>query len=285
MDPLPIVFIVVLLVITGWFSGCETAISSCNQFKLRVRANDGSKTAKYAIKFIDKFDKSVISVLIGYNISSTIMSTLATAMFIVFLPSHLVNLVSTIVIAVLCYVFSDTLPKIVARAAPDTYLTLSVYPMIFFYYLFWPLTQFFNLVSKLVKKIFKVKEDVTITEEDYVIEAKDLTKQVVETIGGFKHLWGNGINEPLFVVKNIRISSKDVKKLGFNMVTFCKNDIFYIKNFANSSFIDEITCRDQIGFGEANLVIDMVCKFTQSKYGSRVEIVDYISRLDTDLIF
>ena len=167
MDPLPIVFIVVLLVITGWFSGCETAISSCNQFKLRVRANDGSKTAKYAIKFIDKFDKSVISVLIGYNISSTIMSTLATAMFIVFLPSHLVNLVSTIVIAVLCYVFSDTLPKIVARAAPDTYLTLSVYPMIFFYYLFWPLTQFFNLVSKLVKKIFKVKEDVTITEEDF----------------------------------------------------------------------------------------------------------------------
>ena len=120
MDPLPIVFIVVLLVITGWFSGCETAISSCNQFKLRVKANDGSKTAKLAIKFIDKFDKSVISVLIGYNISSTIMSTLATAMFIVFLPSHLVNLVSTIVIAVLCYVFSDTLPKIVARAAPLT---------------------------------------------------------------------------------------------------------------------------------------------------------------------
>ena len=52
------------------------------------------------------------------------MSTLATAMFIVFLPSHLVNLVSTIVIAVLCYVFSDTLPKIVARAAPDTYLKI-----------------------------------------------------------------------------------------------------------------------------------------------------------------
>ena len=140
------------------------------------------------------------------------------------------------------------------------------------------INQYFN-------ELFKDVEYSLAYDVDYIFEAKDLTKQVVETIGGFKHLWGNGINEPLFVVKNIRISSKDVKKLGFNMVTFCKNDIFYIKNFANSSFIDEITCRDQIGFGEANLVIDMVCKFTQSKYGSRVEIVDYISRLDTDLIF
>lgn len=167
MDPLPIVFIVVLLVITGWFSGCETAISSCNQFKFRVRANDGSKTAKYAIKFIEKFDKSVISVLIGYNIASTIMSTLATIIFVVLLPESLVNLVSTIVIAVLCYVLSDTLPKIIARNSPDTYLKISVYPMIFFYYLFWPLTQFFYLLSKLAKKVFKVKEDISFTEEDF----------------------------------------------------------------------------------------------------------------------
>lgn len=167
MDPWQIVVIVILLFVTAWFSGCETAISSCNQFKFRVLANDGNKTAKYATKIIDKFDNNVISVLIGYNISSTVMSTLATVMFVAFLPSELVNLVSTIVIAVLCYVFSDTLPKIIARAAPDTYLKISVYPMIFFYYLFWPLIQFFALISKGVKKLFKVKEDISFTEEDF----------------------------------------------------------------------------------------------------------------------
>lgn len=167
MDPWQIVVIVILLFVTAWFSGCETAISSCNQFKFRVLANDGNKTAKYATKIIDKFDNNVISVLIGYNISSTVMSTLATVMFVAFLPSELVNLVSTIVIAVLCYVFSDTLPKIIARAAPDTYLKISVYPMIFFYYLFWPLIQLFALISKGVKKLFKVKEDISFTEEDF----------------------------------------------------------------------------------------------------------------------
>ena len=54
----------------------------------------------------DNFDKNVISVLIGYNITSTVISTLATVMFVVFLPAEWVNLVSTIVVAVFCYVFS-----------------------------------------------------------------------------------------------------------------------------------------------------------------------------------
>lgn len=175
MDPWQIIIIiVVLLIITGWFSGCETAISSCNEFKFRVKANEGNKTAKFVIKAIEKFDKNVISVLIGYNITSTVISTLATVMFVVFLPAEWVNLVSTIVVAVFCYVFSDTLPKIIARAAPDTFLKISVYPMLFFYYIFWPLTHFFYFISLGVKKMFKVKKDVSFTEEDFSNTVEEL---------------------------------------------------------------------------------------------------------------
>jgi len=122
-------------------------------------------------------------------------------------------------------------------------------------------------------------------EVDYIFDCKDLNKQTIETVGDFKHLWGNGINEPLFVVKNIKINSKDVRKIGFNMVGFTKNNIFYVKNFAPSSFIDEFTCREEIGFGESNLSIDIICKFKKDKYGTKVEIVDYKSSVDTELIF
>ena len=134
-------------------------------------------------------------------------------------------------------------------------------------------------------EIFKDVEYSLAYEVDYIFEAKDLNKSTVEVIGDFRHLWGNGIQEPLFVVKNIKINSKDVRKIGFNIVGFSKNDIFYAKNFATSSFIDEFTCRDEIGFGEANLTIDIVCRFKKDKYGTKVEIVDYISKIDTELIF
>lgn len=143
-------------------------------------------------------------------------------------------------------------------------------------------------VDKVVSTFNEIFKDVEYNlsyEVDYIFEAKDLNKQTVETIGEFRHLWGNGIDEPLFVIKNIKINSKDVRKIGFNIVGFTKNDIFYAKNFATSNFINELTCRDEIGFGEANLVIDIIGKFKKDKYGSKVEIVDYTSRIDTELIF
>lgn len=143
-------------------------------------------------------------------------------------------------------------------------------------------------VDKVVSTFNEIFKDVEYNlsyEVDYIFEAKDLNKQTVEAIGEFRHLWGNGIDEPLFVIKNIKINSKDVRKIGFNIVGFTKNDIFYAKNFATSNFINELTCRDEIGFGEANLVIDIIGKFKKDKYGSKVEIVDYTSRIDTELIF
>lgn len=140
-------------------------------------------------------------------------------------------------------------------------------------------------VVNIFNEIFKDVEYNLSYEVDYIFEAKDLNKQTVETIGEFRHLWGNGIDEPQFVIKNIKINSKDVRKIGFNIVGFTKNDIFYAKNFATSNFINELTCRDEIGFGEANLVIDIIGKFKKDKYGSKVEIIDYNSRIDTELIF
>ena len=140
-------------------------------------------------------------------------------------------------------------------------------------------------IRKIFNEKFKDVEYDLSYDVDYIFECKFLNKQIIETIGDFRHLWGNGINEPLFVIKNIKINSKDVRKIGFNIVGFNKNDIFYVKNFATSNFINELTCRDEIGFGEANLTIDMVCKFKKDKYGSKVEIVDYISKIDNDLIF
>lgn len=143
-------------------------------------------------------------------------------------------------------------------------------------------------VDKVVSTFNEIFKDVEYNlsyEVDYIFEAKDLNKQTVEAIGEFRHLWGNGIDEPQFVIKNIKINSKDVRKIGFNIVGFTKNDIFYAKNFATSNFINELTCRDEIGFGEANLVIDIIGKFKKDKYGSKVEIIDYTSRIDTELIF
>ena len=162
------ILILVLTILTAFFSGAETAIESCNQFKFKVKAGEGSRTAKLVIKIINKFDEQIISVLVGYNIVTTIISTVATIVFSAYLKAEwIVNLVSTIVITILIYIFGDTLPKIVAKRAPDTYLTLFAYPLMFFYYVFYVINKLFYFLSLGVKKLFKIKKDVTLTEEDF----------------------------------------------------------------------------------------------------------------------
>lgn len=162
------ILILVLTILTAFFSGAETAIESCNQFKFKVKAGEGSRTAKLVIKIINKFDEQIISVLVGYNIVTTIISTVATIVFSAYLKAEwIVNLVSTIVITILIYIFGDTLPKIVAKRAPDTYLTLFAYPLMFFYYVFYIVNKLFYYLSLGVKKLFKIKKDVTLTEEDF----------------------------------------------------------------------------------------------------------------------
>lgn len=171
-DPSPLIhlwwiLIVFLIILTAIFSGAETAMESCNKFKFKVKASEGSRSAKLVVKILDKFDENLISVLVGYNVVTTIISTIATIYFTYIIAPDFVNLASTIIISVLVYLLGDTLPKICARAVPDTFIKLSSYFLVFFYYIFYPVNKLFYFLSWCVKKIFKIKNDVTLTEEDF----------------------------------------------------------------------------------------------------------------------
>ena len=83
-DPLSwlyLLIIVVLVVLSGFFSSTETAFACLNQFKVRAEAEKGSKSAKLILKTYERFDKTLIMVLLGYNIDSVIISTISAFLF------------------------------------------------------------------------------------------------------------------------------------------------------------------------------------------------------------
>ena len=51
------IFIIVLVLFSGFFSATETAFSSVNRTKLKLKAQGGNKSAQNALKLLDKFDK------------------------------------------------------------------------------------------------------------------------------------------------------------------------------------------------------------------------------------
>ncbi len=73
--------ILLLLVLSGFFSGSETALTAASRGKLRTQADKGSRGAERALKITEDNEKLIGSVLLGNNLVNILSTSLATAMF------------------------------------------------------------------------------------------------------------------------------------------------------------------------------------------------------------
>ncbi len=173
----PLSWLIIGICVLGsfFFSASETALSCCNRFKIQIKADDGSKTAKLLLKVCDRFDRALTVVLIGNNIVAIAASAVSTVLFVnhILPPTAfnidqtVVSLISSVCMTFLFYVLGDTFPKTIARAIPDTISYIVVYPVYLLMIIFFPITFLFELLSKSIEKIFKAKVDDKFTEEDF----------------------------------------------------------------------------------------------------------------------
>ncbi len=139
---------------------------------MKVRAENGDKKAKLVLKLYEKFDKTLVTVLIGNNIVAVLVSVISTILFVMLLneakvDDSIASLIATIVMTIIVYLFGDTIPKFIAKAIPDKCAINCVYLLVFFYYIFRPLAYVFEGLTWLCNKIFRIKEKPSMTEEDF----------------------------------------------------------------------------------------------------------------------
>ena len=82
-DPLSC-WIIISICILGhfFFSASETALASSNRFKMQIKADEGSRSAKLVLKTCEKFDRALTMVLVGNNIVAIAVSSIATIFFV-----------------------------------------------------------------------------------------------------------------------------------------------------------------------------------------------------------
>ena len=170
--PLSWLIISVCVLAHFFFSAGETALSCANRFKMQIEADEGKKTARLVIHVCEKYDRALITVLIGSNIVAILASAVSTLLFYNLLSSsglldETISLISSIIIALLIYILGDALPKTIARSIPDTISKAFVYPIYWLMLILFPITFVFEKLTKLIEKIFKVKEEVQFDEEDF----------------------------------------------------------------------------------------------------------------------
>ena len=170
--PLSWLIISVCVLAHFFFSAGETALACANRFKMQVEADDGKKSARLVLHVCEKYDRALITVLIGSNIVSIVASAISTILFYHLLSnSGLVNdtisLISSVVISLLIYIIGDALPKTIARSIPDTISKAFVYPIYGLMLILFPVTFVFEKLTRLIERVFKVKEETTFDEEDF----------------------------------------------------------------------------------------------------------------------
>jgi len=102
--------ILMLLVLSGFFSGSETALTAASRGKLRARADKGDKGANRALEITEDNERLIGSVLLGNNLVNILATSLATAMFTRLFGESGVAL-ATLVMTLLVLIFAEVLPK------------------------------------------------------------------------------------------------------------------------------------------------------------------------------
>lgn len=163
-----IAVIIVLILLSGFFSGTETAFSCVNKIKLKTFVSQGKKNAKAVYNFADeKYHKLVTAILVGNNIVNLSASALSTTLFAILLNrAAYSDVVSTAVLTVVVLLFGEITPKYLAGVYPEK-MCFIFYPLMqLFYWLLWPICKVFDGYKWLLAKIFKLKKDGTVTDEE-----------------------------------------------------------------------------------------------------------------------
>ena len=109
-DIVQLIIILILLVLSAFFSSAETALSTVNKVRIKTLAEDGNKKAIKVTKILDNYGKMLSTILIGNNIVNISVSSLVTSLVIDVFGNVYVG-VATGLLTVLVLLFGEITPK------------------------------------------------------------------------------------------------------------------------------------------------------------------------------
>ena len=198
MDPdvQRLILMVILILLSSFFSSAETALLSISKIKIKTLADAGNKKASLVLKLNEDPSKLLSAVLIGNNIvnigASSIMTLIMQSMF-----GNLPLSIGTGVLTFIVIIFGEIVPKTAAKVYAEK-MAMIYAPIIYIYSIaLTPVIFIINQFARIIMKIIRIdpdKEDDPITEDEFmtvvdttheggVIEAEE--KDIIENIIDF----------------------------------------------------------------------------------------------------
>ncbi|MDD6628604.1 MAG: hemolysin family protein [Lachnospiraceae bacterium] len=111
--------LIVLVILSAFFSSAETAFSTVNRVRLRTLAQEDHKGAIRVLHILDQYGKMLSAILIGNNIVNLSASSVATTLAIRLWGSRAVGII-TGVLTLVILMFGEIIPKTWARQKAES---------------------------------------------------------------------------------------------------------------------------------------------------------------------
>jgi Mg2+/Co2+ transporter CorB len=149
-----IVFAVfILILLSGFFSGSETALTAASRARMHNLAKAGKKRASLVNKILEKKERMIGAILLGNNLVNILASALATSLFIK-MAGETGVLYATVVMTLLVLIFAEVLPKTYALHTADK-MAMTIAPVMrWVIVLLSPITEMVSWIVRNVLKLF-----------------------------------------------------------------------------------------------------------------------------------
>ena len=180
-----IIIMAACLLMSAYFSATETAFSTLSKTKLKTLIEKGNKRASLALKLSENYDRLLSTILIGNNLVNILLSSIATVFVISLCVSNrdqtfadsYGTLISTAAVTVIVLIFGEITPKSIAKNRPEGFAMFSAPIMQFLVWILIPFSALFSLWTKLVAKIFRVKADSKMSQEELLMLVEEVQEE------------------------------------------------------------------------------------------------------------
>ena len=126
--------LVLLLILSGFFSGSETGMMAANKIKLRNLSKKSKKSAKRALGLLKRPDQLLSAILVGNNFANILASAIVTIIMIDYFGGNV--LLGSVILTIVILIFSEITPKTMATIKPESFATRSSFILNILIYIF-----------------------------------------------------------------------------------------------------------------------------------------------------
>ena len=167
--------VLVLIVLSAFFSGSETALTAASRARMHALAVEGNERARKVNRLLAAPERIIGTVLLGNNLVNILASALTTSLLVRIFGDVGVAY-ATLVMTALVVIFAEVLPKTYALAFPDR-ISLSVAPVMqALIVILKPLTM---TVAFVVRQVLKLTRN-TADDEANILAAHEEIRGTIE---------------------------------------------------------------------------------------------------------